>query len=66
MATNPKSGRDILAEFFASIESLDGVDRQVAQILKQLHDDGKLTNVNIANELQRIREETASGQRQAD
>lgn len=63
MENKTKSGPEILREFFMNMEKLEGVDPQVAQVVKRLHEDGNLTNVNIANELQRLREEPASGKR---
>lgn len=57
MTDNVKSGSEIVASFFAEIELLEGVDKNVALALKRLYADGKLTNINISNTLAQIRKE---------
>lgn len=56
MTEQIKSGKELLDDFFGELTHLEGVDPDVAQSVVQLYGDGKLTNVNIANELQRLRE----------
>jgi len=52
-----KSGKEILDEFFVEISSIEGVDETIANSLKELYSNGKLTDRNVANELQKIRNE---------
>lgn len=56
MGSELKSGQEILDEFFSQIMNIDGVDREVAEIVLKLYKDGKLTNTNLSNELSSIRE----------
>ncbi len=51
-----KSGQELLDEFFADVLGIDGVDPDTALVVKRLHEDGKLTSTNIANELRSLRE----------
>jgi len=51
-----KSGQEILDEFFSQITDIDGVDKEVAEIVLKLYKDGKLTNTNLSNELSSIRD----------
>ncbi len=51
-----KSGKELLDDFFGELAHIEGVDSEVAASVSQLYRDGKLTNVNITNELQRLRE----------
>ncbi len=55
MTETVKSGKEILDEFFAGIESIDNVDPKIASVIKQLYVDNKLTDANVKNELQRLR-----------
>jgi len=56
MTNELKSGQEILDEFFSQIMSIDGVDKEVAEVILKLYKDGKLTNTNLSNELSSIRE----------
>ena len=56
MTKRIKSGRELLDEFFSDVTKLSGVDQDTAEVIKRLYDDGKLTETNIANELQLVRE----------
>jgi len=51
-----KSGQEILDEFFSQITNIDGVDKEVAEIVMKLYKNGKLTNTNLSNELSSIRD----------
>jgi hypothetical protein len=53
---NVKSGKKILDEFFNEIEDLSNIDKEIAQLFAELYSQNKLTDINIKNELQRIRE----------
>ncbi len=56
MTNQIKSGQEILDEFFSQIIDIEGVDQDVAKTVLRLYQEGKLTNINISNELSRIRE----------
>lgn len=56
MTDQIKSGQEILEEFFSQIINIEGVDGDVAETIIKLYQEGKLTNINISNELSRIRE----------
>ncbi|SFT05347.1 hypothetical protein SAMN05216365_1508 [Porphyromonadaceae bacterium NLAE-zl-C104] len=58
MADNKvKSGKEILDDFFTEISSIENVDKMIADSLAELYTNGKLTDKNVANELQKIRGE---------
>jgi len=50
-----KSGKEILDDFFKDISLLDNVDKNIADSLSELYNNGKLTDKNVVNELQKIR-----------
>ncbi len=50
-----KSGKEILDDFFKEISSIENVDKTIAESLAELYSNGKLTDKNVANELQKIR-----------
>ena len=54
MEENVKSGEEIVNDFFNSIE---GVDSNIAKMLATLYKEGKLTDINVKNELQKLREQ---------
>ena len=60
MTARIRSGQEVLDEFFTEIASIEGVDRDVANIVISLYRDGKLSDTNLSNELARIREEKTS------
>ena len=55
-----KSGKQILDDFFNGIEQLPNVDSGIAALLKSLYEQGKLTDTNIKNELQKLRDTHAT------
>ncbi|MFZ5907296.1 MAG: hypothetical protein ACOYVJ_07785 [Nitrospirota bacterium] len=59
MTDQIKSGQEILDEFFSHITDIEGVDQEVVMVILKLYQEGKLTNINISNELSRIREKRA-------
>lgn len=52
-----KSGKEILDDFFNEISSFENVDNTIAESLSELYMNGKLTDKNVVNELQKIRTE---------
>lgn len=54
MAENKvKSGKEILDDFFKEISSIENVDETIADSLAELYTNGKLTDKNVVNELQK-------------
>jgi len=61
MAENKvKSGKEILDDFFKEISSIENVDKTIADSLAELYTNGKLTDKNVVNELQKIRTENGN------
>jgi len=57
MEAKVKSGKEILDDFFANITEIKDVDKEIAQSLSNLYSQGKLTDANVKNELQRLRDQ---------
>jgi len=55
MTDRIKSGQEIIDEFFTEILKIEALDQKIVEVLINLHHDGKLTNINLSNELVRIR-----------
>lgn len=61
MAENKvKSGKEILDDFFKELSSIENVDKTIADSLYELYTNGKLTDKNVINELQKIRTENGN------
>jgi len=60
MEKNVKSGKEILDEFFANISNLENVDKELAASLTNLYQQGRLTDTNLKNEIQKIRDKNAN------
>ncbi|WP_241280365.1 hypothetical protein [Chryseobacterium cucumeris] len=58
--TKVKSGKEILDDFFKEISSIENVDKTIAESLAGLYTNGKLTDKNVVNELQKIRTENGN------
>ena len=56
MTEKIKSGQEILDEFFSQIINIEGVNQDVAESVLKLYKEDKLTNINLSNELGKIRE----------
>ena len=56
MTEQIKSGQEILDEFFSQIMNIEGVNQDVAESVLKLYKEDKLTNINLSNELEKIRE----------
>jgi hypothetical protein len=61
MTNEIESGQAILDDFFSQIESIEGVDQDVAEIVLKLYQEDKLTNIYLSNELGKIREKKENG-----
>jgi hypothetical protein len=57
---NVKSGKEILNDFFKEISNIENVDKTIAESLAVLYHNGKLTDKNVVNELQKIRNENGN------
>jgi len=56
MAEKVKSGKVILDDFFDGINEIENVDKDIAKMLSKLYQDDKLTDTNVRNELQKLRD----------
>ncbi|WP_026837019.1 hypothetical protein [Gillisia sp. JM1] len=57
MAEKVKSGKEILDDFFNEIDEIENVDVDIAKMLSELYQNDKLTDTNVKNELQKLRDE---------
>jgi hypothetical protein len=55
-----KSGKEILDEFFDSVEEIPGVDSTIAAVLKGLYRENKMTDTNLSNALLKLREDAGN------
>ncbi len=56
MAEEVKSGKEILDNFFNEIEEIENVDKDIVKMLSKLYQEDKLTDTNVKNELQKLRD----------
>ncbi|NLA24866.1 MAG: hypothetical protein GX879_07865 [Bacteroidales bacterium] len=56
MGKTVKSGKEILDDFFNSLDTFKEVDDDIISMLIDLYNEGKLTDTNLKNELQNLRE----------
>lgn len=57
MDNEVKSGKEILDDFFKDIQNIENIDKNIAQSLSALYEQGKFTDANVKNELQKLREQ---------
>ncbi|MDR4505611.1 MAG: hypothetical protein MRK01_12625 [Candidatus Scalindua sp.] len=57
MSDGIKSGKEVIAEFFADIMNIEGVDKKTVEKLTSLYSEGKLTDTNIQNVMERLLQE---------
>jgi len=55
-----KSGKEILDVFFESLEEVENIDKDIAKLLAELYRNDKLTDTNVKNELQKLREQNVN------
>jgi len=60
MDNKVKSGKEILEDFFNNISNITDVDKGLTESLASLYQEGKLTDSNIKNELQKLRDKDAN------
>ena len=56
MSDEIKSGKDVIDEFFAEILNVKGVDQKTVDKLVELFGEGKLTDNNIQNALEELKQ----------
>jgi len=59
MNNKVKSGKEILEDFFKDIPKIKDIDKEIAESLSDLYKKGKLTDINVKNELQKLRDKDA-------
>lgn len=57
MSDEIKTGKEVIDEFFAEIMNIEGVDKKTAEKLTSLYSEGKLTDTNIQNVMERLLQE---------
>ncbi len=57
MSDEIKSGKEVIDEFFAEIMNIEGVDKKTVEKLTSLYSEGKLTDTNIQNVMEKILQE---------
>ena len=60
MENKVKSGKEILDDFFDNISKIKNVDKGLSESLVNLYKQGKLTDINVKNELQNLRAKDAN------
>tara|TARA_R110002167_G_scaffold127163_1_gene308552 strand:+ start:8325 stop:8513 length:189 start_codon:yes stop_codon:yes gene_type:complete len=60
MINKVKSGKEILDDFFNELGALENVDPKISGMLKELYDSDKLTDINVKNKLQKLRDENGN------
>lgn len=56
MTADIKSGQEVVDEFFDEILKIKVLDKKVVEVLINLYRKNKLTDINLSNELARLRE----------
>ena len=56
IGTKVQSGEEMLNEFFENILNISGVDSKIAKTIGELYKQDKLTDTNLKNELQQLRD----------
>lgn len=57
-----KSGKEILDDFFNTVDEIPGVDKEITAVLKELYNEDKLSHKNLSNALFELREEAKNEQ----
>ena len=66
MSDEIKSGKDVIDEFFAEILNVKGVDQKTVEKLVELYGKNKLTDSNIQNALDELKQEELSPKKKQD
>ena len=57
MSDEIKSGKEVIDEFFAQIMNIEEVDKKTVEKLISLHSEGKLSDKNIQNAMEKLLQE---------
>lgn len=57
MNNDVKTGKEVIEEFFAEILDIKGIDQKTVAMLIDLYKDDKLTDSNIQNALEELKQE---------
>jgi hypothetical protein len=57
-----KSGRQVIEGFFTDLQNENVIDINIINVLRRLHGEGKLTDTNILNELDKLKQDKLHGQ----
>ena len=60
MENKIKSGKEIIDDFFTNIKQLPNIQQDIASLFVDLYNEGRLTDTNVKNGLQKIREKNAT------
>jgi hypothetical protein len=66
MSDEIKSGKDVIDEFFAEIPNVEGVDQKTVDKLVELYGTGKLTDRNIQNAMEELKQAELNPQKEQD
>ena len=55
MNNEVKSGQEILDDFFEKLDSIEGVDPKISQLITKLYNEDSLTERSIKNGLEELR-----------
>lgn len=66
MSDEIKTGKDVIDEFFAEIINVDGVDHKTVEKLIELYSKNKLTDSNIQNALDDLKQEALNTKKEQD
>lgn len=66
MSDKIKSGKEVVDEFFAEILNVEGVDQKTAEKLVELYKENKLTDNNIQNALEELKQAELNSEIQGD
>ena len=61
-----KSGKDVIDEFFAEILNIESVEQKTAKKLVKLYKENKLTDSNIQNALEELKQEELNSKAKDD
>lgn len=56
MTNNIKSGKEIVENFFSDINKINNLDNEISLLFGNLYKEGKLTDSNVKNGLQSLRD----------
>ncbi|AHW58995.1 hypothetical protein SAMN05444285_1712 [Draconibacterium orientale] len=60
MENKIRSGKEVIDDFFAEILNIEGTDEKTVEKLIELYSDNKLTDSNIQNALEELKQDAIS------